>query len=42
MDNGAPHELFTVGGVGTTCASAIHGTVDPPGAGNVNVGGDTV
>jgi hypothetical protein len=40
--NGAPQELLTLGGVGTTCASATHATVDPPGAGNVNVGGDTV
>jgi hypothetical protein len=38
----APQELFTVGGVGTTCASLIHATVDEPAAGTVNVGGDTV
>ena len=42
MDSGAPHELFTAGGVGTTCASAIHATIAEPGAGNVKVGGDTV
>jgi hypothetical protein len=36
---GSPLELTTDGGVGTTCASAIHGTVDPPAAGNVKVGG---
>ena len=35
----APHELFTGGGVGSTCASAIQATVEPPGAGKVNVGG---
>jgi hypothetical protein len=42
MVNGVPHELFTTGGVGTTCASLTHATVDPPAAGNVNVGGDIV
>lgn len=26
---GSPQELFTVGGVGTICASATHETVDP-------------
>jgi len=31
--------LFTVGGAGTTCASAIQGTVELPPAGTVNVGG---
>ncbi len=36
---GVPHELFTAGGVGTTCASLTHATVDAPGAGIVNVGG---
>ena len=36
---GAPQELLTVGGVGTTCASAIQGTVELPPAGTVNVGG---
>jgi hypothetical protein len=36
---GSPQESSTVGGVGTTCASAIQGTVAEPGAGNVNVGG---
>ncbi len=40
--NGAPHELLTTGGVGTTCASPIHATVDPPAAGSVNVGGAIV
>ena len=42
MDKGAPQELLAVGGVGTTCASLIQATVDPPGAGSVNVGGDIV
>ena len=37
--SGVPHELLTVGGVGTTCASLIHATVEDPPAGNVNVGG---
>lgn len=36
---GEPQELLTTGGVGTVCASLIHGTVDPPPAGNVKVGG---
>ena len=35
----APQELVTVGGVGTVCAAVTQGTFDPPGAGNVNVGG---
>ena len=35
----SPHEFVTDGGVGTVCASLIQGTVDEPGAGNVNVGG---
>ena len=35
----APHELVTFGGVGTVCASAIHGKVDEPAAGSANVGG---
>jgi len=35
----APHELVTLGGVGTTCALLIQATVDDPGAGKVNVGG---
>lgn len=38
----APHELVTVGGVGTTWALTIHATVDDPGAGRVKVGGLTV
>jgi hypothetical protein len=38
----APHEFITVGGVGTTWAFTIHGTVELPPAGTVNVGGDTV
>ena len=38
----APHEFVTLGGVGTVCAFEIQATVDDPGAGNVNVGGDTV
>lgn len=37
--NGVPHELFTTGGVGITCASLIQATVDPPAAGRVKVGG---
>jgi hypothetical protein len=37
-----PHELVTEGGVGTTCALLIHATVDPPGAGTENVGGEIV
>ena len=36
---GLPQESFTFGGVGTVCALLTHGTVEPPGAGNVNVGG---
>ena len=40
--NAAPHELLTTGGVGTTCASLTHATVDPPAAGNANVGGEIV
>jgi hypothetical protein len=39
MVNGSPHELFTGGGVGAICASLIHGTVELPPAGSVNVGG---
>jgi len=39
---GSPHELFTLGGTGTTCASLIHATVAFPGAGAVMVGGDIV
>ena len=42
MASGAPHELLTAGGVGTTCASLTQGTVALPGAGSVNVGGETV
>jgi hypothetical protein len=37
-----PHELVTVGGVGTTCALLTHATVEPPAAGIVKVGGDIV
>ena len=40
--NGAPQELLTVGGVGGVCALLTQGTVDPPGAGMLNVGGDMV
>lgn len=40
--SGAPHELLTVGGMGTACASLTQGTVDPPSAGNEKVGADTV
>ena len=39
---GVPHELFTVGGVGTVCASEIHATVALPGAGAAMVGGEIV
>ncbi len=39
---GSPQELVTVGGVGTTCASLIHATVELPLAGKVKVDGDTV
>ena len=42
MDSGSPHELFTAGGEGTTCAFTIHGTIELPAAGNVNVDGDIV
>ena len=35
----SPQELSTAGGVGTTCASSIQFTVEPPGAGMENVGG---
>ena len=38
----APQELVTVGGVGTVCAFTIHGTVEDPLGGKVNVGGLTV
>jgi hypothetical protein len=34
-----PHELVTTGGVGTTCASLTHATVELPSGGKVNVGG---
>ena len=40
--SGAPHELLTAGGVGTTWASLTHATVAEPGAGAVAVGGLTV
>jgi len=40
--NGAPHELFTTGGVGGVCALMMQGTVEPPAAGGVNVGGEIV
>jgi hypothetical protein len=39
---GSPHELLTIGGVGTDCASVIHATLEAPFAGKVKVGGDTV
>jgi hypothetical protein len=42
MAKGAPHELVAAGGVGTTCALTIQATVEPPAAGKVNVGGETV
>jgi hypothetical protein len=41
-ESGSPHELSTEGGVGTTCAFTIHGTVEPPFAGKLDVGGVTV
>jgi hypothetical protein len=40
--NGSPQELFTTGGVGTTWASLIQATVDPPSAGKLAEGGVTV
>ena len=36
---GFPQLSFTFGGVGTVCAFAIQGTVDPPGAGKVKFEG---
>ena len=42
MTSGVPQELLTTGGVGTTWASAIHGTVELPGAGIEKVGGEMV
>ena len=39
---GVPQELSTIGGVGTTWASAIHGTVEEPAAGTLKVGGEMV
>lgn len=42
MANGAPQELFAVGGVGTTWALLIQATVVPPSAGSVKVVGDIV
>jgi hypothetical protein len=36
---GFPQESLTFGGVGTTCALLMHGTVELPGAGKVNVDG---
>jgi hypothetical protein len=39
---GVPHELLTTGGVGTVCALLTQATVDAPGAGSVNVGGEIV
>jgi hypothetical protein len=36
---GVPHELFTVGGVGTVCAFETQATVALPGAGAEIVGG---
>jgi hypothetical protein len=42
MVSGVPHELFTTGGVGGVCALLIQATVDPPGAGGVNVGAEIV
>ena len=34
-----PQEFITTGGVGIVCAAVTQGTEDPPGAGNVKVGG---
>ena len=42
MVSGVPHELLTAGGVGTTWALLIQGTVDPSLGGMVKVGGSTV
>jgi len=42
MVAGVPQELFTVGGVGTTCAALIQVTVALPGAGAEIVGGEIV
>jgi len=42
MTSGVPQELFTTGGVGGVCALIIHGTVVPPAAGGVYVGGEIV
>ena len=42
ITNGVPQELFVGGGIGTTCALLIQGTVEPALAGIVNVGGETV
>jgi hypothetical protein len=39
---GSPHEFITAGGDGTTCASLMQATVEPPSAGKVNVVGCTV
>ena len=39
---GSPHELVTVGGVGTACASLIQATVELPFAGTVKVAGEMV
>jgi hypothetical protein len=40
--NGSPQEFVTAGGVGTTCASLIHATVELPFEGNVKVEGSMV
>ena len=42
MLSGSPQELLTTGGVGTACAFEIQATVEPPSAGKVAVGGETV
>jgi hypothetical protein len=42
MVNGSPHELFAGVGVGTTCASLIQATVDPPADGTEKVCGEIV
>ena len=39
---GSPHELFTAGGTGITCASLIQATVDPSLGGSTIIGAVTV
>ena len=40
--SGSPHELFAEGGIGATCASMIHDTVEPSSGGNENAAGKIV